>query len=129
MHVGGQKILTIRLVDSMYKNNSSFISSYRENNNTHHVMMLRHLEEWKENLDKSNITGRVSIELSKAFYYVPHDLLLEKLAAHGVDERFLCYIYSYLLISKQCLRINNINSDCLNIISGVSQGYIVGDNI
>lgn len=120
MHVGRQQILTIRLVDSMYKNNSSFISSHRENNNTHHVMMLRHLEEWKENLDKRNITGRVLLELSKAFDYVPHDLLLAKLAAHGVDKSFLCYIYSYLLISKQCLRINSINSDYLNIISGVS---------
>ena len=83
-------------------------------------MMLRHLEEWKENLDKRNITGRVLLELSKAFDYVPHDLLLAKLAAHGVDKSFLCYIYSYLLISKQCLRINSINSDYLNIISGVS---------
>ena len=57
---------------------------------------------------------------------VPHDLLLAKLAAYGVNESFLCYIYSYLLNRKQCVRINNINSDFLTVISGVPQGSIVG---
>ena len=66
------------------------------------------------------------MDLSKAFDCVPHDLLLAKLAAYGVDENFLCYIYSYLLTWKQCMRINNTNSDFLNVISGVPQGSIVG---
>ena len=66
------------------------------------------------------------MHLFKAFDFVPHDLLLAKLAAYGVDESFLCYIYSYLLNRKQCVRINNINSDFLNVISGVPQGRIVG---
>ena len=66
------------------------------------------------------------MDLSKAFDCVPHDLLLAKLAAYGVDENFLCYIYSYLLNWKQCMRINNTNSDFLNVISGVPQGSIVG---
>ena len=54
--------------------------------------------------------------LFKAFDCVPHDLLLAKIAVYGVDESFLCYIYSYLLNRKQCVRINNINSDFLNVI-------------
>ena len=62
--------------------------------------------------------------LSTAFDCVSHDLLLAKLAAYDVDESFLCYINSYLLNRKQCVRINNINSDFLNIISGVPQGSI-----
>ena len=66
------------------------------------------------------------MDLSKAFDCVPHDLLLAKLAAYGVNESFLCYIYSYLLNRKQCVRINNINSDFLTVISGVPQGSIVG---
>ena len=66
------------------------------------------------------------MDLSKAFDCLPHDLLLAKLTACGVDESFLCYIYSYLLNRKQCLRLNNINSYFLNVISGVPQGSIVG---
>ena len=59
------------------------------------------------------------MDLSKDFDCVFHDILLGKLAAYGVDKSFLCYRYSYLLNRKQCVRIDNINSDLLNVISGV----------
>ena len=88
--------------------------------------MIRLLEEWRENLDKNYVVGGVLMDLSKAFDCVPHDLLLAKLAAYGVNESFLCYIYSYLLNWKQCVRISNINSDFLTVISGVPQGSTVG---
>ena len=88
--------------------------------------MIRLLEEWRENLDKSYVVGGVLMDLSKAFDCVPHDFLLSKLAAYGLDESFLCYIYSYLLNQRQCLRINNTNSDFLNVISGVPQGSVFG---
>ena len=65
------------------------------------------------------------MDLSKAFDCVLRDSLLAKLAAYGVDKSFLCYIYSYLLNRKQCVRINNINSDFLNVILDVPQGSIV----
>ena len=65
------------------------------------------------------------MDLSKAFDCVPHDLLLAKLAAYGVDESFFCYIYSYLLNRKQCVRINNVNSDFLNLISGDPRFYLI----
>ena len=51
---------------------------------------------------------KVLHNLFKAFDCVPHDLLLAKLAAYGVNESFLCYVYPYLLNWKQYLRINNI---------------------
>ena len=120
-----ENIINCRLVDSMYDNISPFISAYRKNYNMQHVM-IRLLEERRENLDKNYVVGGVLMDLSKAFNCVPHDLLLEKLAAYGVDESFLCYIYSYLLNWKQCVRINNVNSDFLTVISGVPQGSIVG---
>ena len=89
------------------------------------MLLIRLSEEWRENLDKNYVVGEVSMDLSKAFDCIPHDLLLAKLAAYGVEETLLCYIYSYLLDRKQCVRINNINSDFLNVVSGVPQGSIV----
>ena len=77
-------------------------------------------------MERNYVVVRVLMDLSKAFDCVPHDLLLAKLAAYGVDESFLCYIYSYLLNRKQCVRINNININFLTVISGVPQGSIVG---
>ena len=120
-----ENIIKCRLTNSMYNNISPFISGYRKNYNTQHVM-IRLLEEWRENLDKNYVVGGVLMDLSKAFDCIPHDLLLAKLAAYGVDENLLCYIYSYLLNRKQCVRINNINSDFLNVVSGVPQESIVG---
>ena len=119
-----ENIVKCRLVDSMYNNISPFISAFRKDYNTQHVIRL--LEEWRENLDKKYVVGGVLMDLSKACDCIPHDLLLVKLAAYGVDESFLCYIYSYLLNRKQCVRINNVNSYFLNVISGVPQEPIGG---
>ena len=69
--------------------------------------------------------GGLLIDLSKAFDCIPHDLLLVKLAAYGVDENIFCCIYSYPLNRKQCVRINNMNNDFLNVISGVPKRSIV----
>ena len=78
--------------------------------------MIRLLEKWRENVNKNHVVRGVLMDLSRAFDCVPHDLFLAKLAAYDVDEGFLCYIYSYLINRKQCVRIN-INSDFLNVIS------------
>ena len=47
--------------------------------------------------------------------------LLAKLAVYGVDESFLCYIYSYLLNASQ-----EYHSDFLSVVSEAPQGSIVG---
>ena len=92
----------------MYNNISPFISAYKKNYNTEHVV-IRLLEGWRENLDKNYVVGGVLMDLSKDFDCVPHDLLLAKLAAYGVDKNLLCYIYSYLL--------NLLSNSCESIIS------------
>ena len=66
------------------------------------------------------------MDLSKAFDCVPHDLLLAKIAAYGIDDNLILYIHSYLLNRKQCVCINNILSEFNKVISGVPQGSIVG---
>ena len=66
------------------------------------------------------------MDLSKAFDCVPHDLLIAKLEAYGINENLLAYLHSYLSNRKQCVRINNVTSDFKTIISGVPQGTFVG---
>ena len=80
----------------------------------------------EKKLDKNFVFGGLLMDPSKDFDFVPRDILLPKLAAYGVDENFLCYIYSYPLNWKRSVRINITNSDFLNAISGVPQGSIVG---
>ena len=66
------------------------------------------------------------MDLSKAFDCVPHDLLIAKLEAYGINENLLAYLHSYLSNRKQCVRSNNVISDFETIISRVPQGSIVG---
>ena len=66
------------------------------------------------------------MDLCNTFDCIPHDLLIDKLAAYGFDGKTLIYIYSYLENRKQCEKINNIDSNFHRITSGVPQGFIVG---
>ena len=104
---------------------SPFVCAYRKHYSTQHVL-TRLLEEWRKNLDDKYVVGGVLMDLSKAFDCVPHDLLIAKLAAYGIDGNLLRYVNSYLDNRKQCVRINNTCSKFDDIISGVPQGSIVG---
>ena len=86
--------------------------------------MIRLLEERREGLYNDFVVGGVFMDLYKAFYCIPHDLLIAKLKAYGFDEYLVHYIYSYLDNRKQCVRINNEKS-CLQNISGVPQAYFI----
>ena len=66
------------------------------------------------------------MDLSKAFDCIPHDLIIAKLAAYGIERKTLRLIYSYLKGRKQCVKINNTYSDYNKIISGVPQRSILG---
>ena len=66
------------------------------------------------------------MDLSKAFGCIPHDMLIAKLSAYGLNGNASKYIYTYLKNRKQFVRVNNVCSDFKYIISGVPQGSIVG---
>ena len=83
---------------------SPFLAAYRKSYSTQDVLIR--MEEWKENLDDNFIVGAVLTDLSKAFDSIPHDLLIAKLSAYGLNSDSLCYIYSYLKGRKQCVQIN-----------------------
>ena len=113
------------LVSSMNQHISNLVSAYRKNYSSQHVLM-RLLEEWRKCLDNNYVVGGVLMDLSKASDCVPHDLLIAKLEAYGINENLLAYLHSYLSNRKQCVRINNVTSDFETIISEVPQGSTVG---
>ena len=92
-------------------------------------MLIRLLEEWKQDLHNNKVVGGVFVDLSKAFGCVPQNLLITKLAAYSVDENLFMYIFSYLSNRKQCVRIYNVHNRFQNVISGVLQGSIVGPTL
>ena len=119
-----EKVIKNELLISKNVHLSPFISVYRKNCNTKHVL-LSLLEEWREHLDNNRTVGGILMDLSKVFDWVPHDHVFAKLAAYGIDDNLILHIYSYLSNRKQCVWISNIQSKFKKVISGVPQGCIV----
>ena len=115
-----ETVLKNELVLALSDYMSPFISSYREGYSTQHVLVTL-TEKWRKKLDDYYIAGDILMDLSKAFDCIPHYLLIAKLDSYGLDRNLLKYINSYLDNIKQCVRINNTNSDFNDIISGVSR--------
>ena len=107
---------------------SPFLSAYRENYSTQHVL-IRLVEEWKKHLDNNEVVGSVLMGVSKAFDCIPQDLLIAKLSANESDKAAVKYTYSYLKNRQQCVRINNIYSVFEEKNSRALQCSTVGRNL
>ena len=59
--------------------------------------MFRMIHSWQNSLDKSEVVGTVLMDLSKAYDCLPHDLLIAKLAAYGLDINSLNLLFDYLI--------------------------------
>ena len=68
----------------------------------------------------------VYLDISKAFDSVPHMELLYKLRLFGITGNLWRWFQQYLLGRYHCVDINNHLSDYLPVLSGVSQGSILG---
>ena len=77
-------------------------------------------------LDKKMAVISVSLDYSKAFDVLDHDLLCAKLHYIGFDEISQSFFHNYLTGRQQRVRVNRVCSDAGNIISGVPQGSILG---
>ena len=104
---------------------SHLLCGFRKGHSTQHAL-LRLLHLWQRNLDQSNIIGTVLMDLSKAYDCLPHDLLIAKLAAYGLDNNSLTFIFDYLTSRKQRVKIGGVFSTWLEILLGVPQGSILG---
>ena len=66
------------------------------------------------------------MDLSKAYYCLPHDLLLAKLQAYGFSKESIRLFLSYLTNRTQRIKIGSTFSHCTNILKGIPQGPILG---
>ena len=61
------------------------------------------------------------MDLSKSFYYIPQDLLVAKLHAHGLTTDTATFVYSNLKHRKQRVEINDTESLFRILLFGVPQ--------
>ena len=72
------------------------------------------------------MVATVLMDLSKAYDCIPHDLLIAKLNAYGIDSVGLLLISDYLSRRKQRTKIGSSYSSWHDIIRGVPQGSLLG---
>ena len=91
------KMIELAIFDQLTKHAnhflSIFVSACRKMYGTQHVL-IRWLEEWREQLDHHKIVETVFLDLPKTFDCIPHDLLIA-----------ITLLFSYLKNRKQSVRI------------------------
>ena len=96
----------------IYKQLSNYIESYlssilcgfRKAHNTQGAS-FKLLHYWQKELDQKRFAGTVLMDLSKAYDWIPQDLLIAKLECYGIDKIGLSLILDYLSRRKQRTKI------------------------
>ena len=77
-------------------------------------------------IDQKQIAAVISLDLSKAFDSINHNLLLNKMSSMGLSENSLLWIKSYLTNRKQFVKFKEYTSTHQHVTAGVPQGSIIG---
>ena len=81
--------------------------------------LLQIIEDWKKTLDENKYIAAILMDLSKAFDCLLHDLILLKLEAYGLSEKYINLSNSYLSGRKQCVKVTKYGTHqdkCVNKI-------------
>ena len=84
-------------IDPMLNNN---LTAYRKDQNCE-TSFIGLVERWKQAVDKRNVVGVLSTDMSKAFDSLYPPLLINKLRAYGFSNNLLNLMESYFTNKKQ----------------------------
>ena len=116
-------VLSDQLTDLFENIFHTFLCAFRKGHGCQ-TTLLRLLEDWKTALDKNQYVAAILMDLSKAFDYLPHDILLCncKLSASPKSVELL---RNYLTGRKQQIKFQGDLSSWADIQKGVPQGSIL----
>jgi len=73
--------------------------------------LLSLTEQWKKEIDNNKLIGLVSMDLSKAFDTLRHELIVLKLKEYGADEAKTTLVKDYLSNQFQRFRLGDTLSN------------------
>jgi len=84
------------------------------------------MQDIADSLDEGVGIDAIIIDFSKAFDLIPHEGLLTKLSASGVDSRIVVYVREFLVGRTQRVRVGGQLSKDIKITSSVPKGRVLG---
>ncbi len=90
------------------------------------LQLLTVLDSWTDALDSGSSIDVVYTDFQKAFDRVPHQRLLNKLKANGIEGSMEAWIRSFLLKRRQKVTVNGEESQWQQVKSGIPQGTVLG---
>ena len=121
-----EKVIFAQLCNYMNKFLNSLLCGFRKAHSTQHAF-LRLLQAWQKELDQCGFVGPILMDLSKAYDdCLPHDLLIAKLEAYGLDTVSRSLLKNYLANCKQRTKVWPSYSDWFEFLRGIPQGSILG---
>ena len=115
-----ERLLHDQLSKYLQKYLNTLLCHFWKAHSTQHAL-FKLLQAWQEELDQSGYVGTILMDLSKAYYCLPHDLLAGKSEPYSIGKNDLYLIHNYLSNRKQRTKRNFSCSDRYDIVRGVPQ--------
>ena len=88
--------------------------------------LITYLEDVTRAIDEGDPLDAIYLDFSKAFDKVPHKRLIRKIKAHGIADKVLFWIESWLRGRTQQVTVQGKLSRMSEVLSGVPQGSVLG---
>ena len=104
---------------------SPLLCGFRSRYSTQHAW-LNLISKWNICFGNTGVVGIILMDLSKVFDCLPHELVLVKLHAYGVEIKSLKLLQDYLSNRTQRVKLDSTFGSWLKILLGVPQDSILG---
>ena len=120
-----ERLLEKQIIPFIDTEISTLLCAYRKNNSAEQAL-IRLTGKIRKILDSEGLAGMISMNLSKAFDCMPHDLLIAKSNAYNFVAQSLRLIANYLSNRKQRVKIGTTYSSWLETKTDVPQDSVLG---